>query len=118
MKSSKATFLAFPAGFIAILTGWFTAEVGRQPWVIYGLLRTRDAVTPALTTVDVSISLAGYLLVYVGFVSFGVYYIYKLLPQGPRRPRPRLSREPRAADRWRSPTPPESATGGGLRARG
>jgi hypothetical protein len=40
------TFLSFPLPFIAILTGWFTAEVGRQPWTIYGVLRTGDAVTP------------------------------------------------------------------------
>ena len=77
------TFLGFPTGFIAILTGWFTAEVGRQPWVVYGLLRTKDAVNPTLTTGDVLISLTGYVLVYVGFISFGVYYIYKLLREGP-----------------------------------
>src|SRR5262245_64267208 len=58
------TFLAFPTGFIAILCGWFTAEVGRQPWVVYGLLRTVDAVTPSLRTGDVLVSLVGYVLVY------------------------------------------------------
>src|SRR5262245_26632046 len=72
------TFLAFPTGFIAILTGWFTAEVGRQPWVVYGLLRTADAVTPSLTTRDVLLSLTGYVLVYSVVISFGTYYIYKL----------------------------------------
>ena len=51
-------FLSFPTGFIAVLAGWFTAEVGRQPWVVYGLLRTKDAVTPSLTTGDVLVSLA------------------------------------------------------------
>jgi cytochrome d ubiquinol oxidase subunit I len=78
-----ATFLSFPTGFIAILTGWFTAEVGRQPWVVYGLLRTKDAVTPSLTTGDVLFSLSSYVLVYAVFVTFGLYYIYKLLHQGP-----------------------------------
>jgi cytochrome d ubiquinol oxidase subunit I len=77
------TFLAFPTGFVAILTGWFTAEVGRQPWVVYGLLRTKDAVTPSLATGDVLVSLIGYVLVYATFASFGVYYIGKLLWQGP-----------------------------------
>ena len=48
--------MAFPSGFVAVIAGWFTAEVGRQPWVIYGLLRTKDAVTPSLTTTDVAIS--------------------------------------------------------------
>jgi cytochrome d ubiquinol oxidase subunit I len=79
-----ATFLSFPTGFIAILTGWYTAEVGRQPWVVYGLLRTRDAVTPALTTNDVLFSLSVYVAVYFLFVAFGIYYIYKLLRDGPR----------------------------------
>jgi Cytochrome bd-type quinol oxidase, subunit 1 len=46
-----APFLSFPTGFIAVLAGWYTAEVGRQPWVVYGLLRTADAVTPSLTTI-------------------------------------------------------------------
>jgi cytochrome bd ubiquinol oxidase subunit I len=78
------TFLSFPTGFIAILTGWYTAEVGRQPWVVYGLLRTRDALTPALTTNDVLSSLIVYIVVYWLFVSFGIYYIYKLLRDGPR----------------------------------
>ena len=54
------TFLSFPTGFVAILTGWYTAEVGRQPWVVYGLLRTKDAVTPSLTGGDVLFSLIGY----------------------------------------------------------
>jgi cytochrome bd ubiquinol oxidase subunit I len=46
-------------------------------------LRTKDAVTPSLTTGEVLVSLASYILVYATFVSFGVYYIYKLLQQGP-----------------------------------
>ena len=60
------TFLSFPTGFVAMITGWFTAEVGRQPWVVYGLLRTKDAVTPSLTTGDVLFSLLAYIVVYVG----------------------------------------------------
>lgn len=77
------TYLSFPTGFIAVLTGWYTAEVGRQPWVVYGLLRTRDAVTPSLTAGDVAFSLAGYVLVYAVVYSFGLYYIYRLLRDGP-----------------------------------
>jgi cytochrome d ubiquinol oxidase subunit I len=77
-------FLSFPTGFIGVLTGWFTAEVGRQPWVVYGLLRTADAVTPSLTGANVLFSLAAYVVVYCTFIPFGVYYIYKLLRDGPR----------------------------------
>ncbi len=77
------TFLSFPTGFIAVLSGWYTAEVGRQPWVVYGLLRTRDAVTPSLTTGDVVLSLIVYVLVYAVLGGFGTFYIYKLLREGP-----------------------------------
>ena len=38
-----------PIGFVAILAGWVTTEIGRQPWIVYGLMRTADGVTPALT---------------------------------------------------------------------
>ncbi len=78
-----AALLSFPSGFVAVLAGWFTAEVGRQPWVIYGLLRTKDAVTPSLTTGDVVLSLIGYIVVYAVIYSFGLYYIYRLLRDGP-----------------------------------
>jgi len=78
-----ATFASFPTGFIAMLAGWFIAEVGRQPWVVYGLLRTQDAVTPALTGTSVLLTLCAYILVYCTFVPCGVYYIYVLLRDGP-----------------------------------
>src|SRR6516165_5309767 len=76
-------FLSFPTGFVAVLAGWFTGEVGRQPWVVYGLLRTKDAVTPSLTTSDVLLSLACYVGVYSVIYAFGLYYIYRLLRDGP-----------------------------------
>jgi cytochrome bd ubiquinol oxidase subunit I len=79
-----AAFLSFPSGFVAVLAGWFTAEVGRQPWVVYGLLRTKDAVTPSLKTADVAFSLAVYIAVYTVIYAFGLYYIYRLLRDGPQ----------------------------------
>jgi cytochrome bd ubiquinol oxidase subunit I len=78
-----ATFLSFPLPYIAILTGWVTAEVGRQPWVVYGVLRTADAMTPFLTARAASISLAVYCVVYSFIFAFGTYYIYRLLRAGP-----------------------------------
>jgi len=77
------TFLSFPLPFIAILTGWFTAEVGRQPWVVYDVLRTADAVTPFLTTRAASISLIVFCAVYLFIFAFGTFYIYRLLRTGP-----------------------------------
>jgi cytochrome d ubiquinol oxidase subunit I len=78
-----ATFLSFPLPFIAILTGWYTAEVGRQPWVVYGVLRTANAVTPFLTAYEAAISLAVFCSVYTLIFAFGVYYINRLLRAGP-----------------------------------
>jgi cytochrome d ubiquinol oxidase subunit I len=78
-----AVFACFPLPFIATLTGWFTAEVGRQPWTVYGLLRTADAMTPFLTTRAATLSLAIFCATYVFIFAFGIYYIYKLLRQGP-----------------------------------
>jgi cytochrome d ubiquinol oxidase subunit I len=77
------TFLSFPLPFIAILTGWFTAEVGRQPWTVYGLLRTADAVTPILTTNAALISLLVYCAVYAVIGAFGILFIFRMLRRGP-----------------------------------
>ena len=76
-------FLSFPLPFIAILTGWFTAEVGRQPWTVYGVLRTADAMTPFLTAREAAISLVVFCAVYAFIFSFGTLYIYRLLRAGP-----------------------------------
>ncbi|HEY6832763.1 MAG TPA: cytochrome ubiquinol oxidase subunit I [Pseudolabrys sp.] len=78
-----AIFLSFPLPFIAILTGWYTAEVGRQPWVVYGVLRTADAMTPFLTTRAATISLVVFCAVYAFIFFFGTFYIYRLLRAGP-----------------------------------
>jgi cytochrome d ubiquinol oxidase subunit I len=74
---------AIPVGFIAVTAGWVTTEVGRQPWVVYGFLRTADAVTPNLTAGDVAISLALYALVYAIVFGAGLYYLIKLAKAGP-----------------------------------
>jgi cytochrome bd ubiquinol oxidase subunit I len=76
-------FFSFPLPFIATWTGWFTAEVGRQPWVVFGVLRTADAVTPFLTTRAATISLAVFCAVYLLIFSFGTLFIYRLLRAGP-----------------------------------
>jgi cytochrome d ubiquinol oxidase subunit I len=78
-----ATFCSFPLGFIATLTGWFTAEVGRQPWTIYGQIRTADAVTPFLTTPQVAVSLVIFFVIYALIFLAGAVYIYRLLRHGP-----------------------------------
>jgi cytochrome bd ubiquinol oxidase subunit I len=76
-------FLSFPLPFVATLTGWWTAEVGRQPWAIYGLMRTADAMTPFLTARAATFSLVLFCTVYAFIFSFGTFYIYRLLRAGP-----------------------------------
>jgi cytochrome d ubiquinol oxidase subunit I len=77
-----AIFASFPLGFIATLTGWFTAEVGRQPWAVFGQLRTADAATPFLTTAQIEASLAVFACVYTVIFAAGTTYIYRLLRAG------------------------------------
>jgi cytochrome d ubiquinol oxidase subunit I len=76
-------FLSWPLPFVAILTGWFTAEVGRQPWTVYGVMRTAQAVTPGLSTMQAATSLAVFVLIHGLIFSFGAFYIYRLLKVGP-----------------------------------
>ena len=78
-----AAFLSFPTGFVAVLCGWYTAEVGRQPWVVYGILRTEDAITPSLSGGQALFSLIVYVAVYLVIYAFGLTYIYRLLRRGP-----------------------------------
>jgi cytochrome d ubiquinol oxidase subunit I len=78
-----ATAISFPSGFIAIVAGWFTAEIGRQPWVVFGALRTADAVTPSLTTSAALTSLLVYVALYSLIFPAGTYYIWRALRAGP-----------------------------------
>ena len=71
-----------PSGFIAIIAGWFTAEVGRQPYTVYGLLRTIDSVSP-ITANSVGLSLAVFIFAYTVVFSAGIYYIARLIIKGP-----------------------------------
>ncbi|MBG6027379.1 MULTISPECIES: cytochrome ubiquinol oxidase subunit I [Proteus] len=77
----RLTFLMAPSGLIAILAGWFTTEVGRQPWVVYGIQRTRDAVS-AHGEMHMSISLLIFLVVYGSVFGVGYAYMLKLIRKG------------------------------------
>ena len=74
---------SLPIGFVAVLAGWTVTEVGRQPWVVYGLMRTRDAVTPSLTTGDVAASLAAYIVAYLVIFGGGFMLLRHLVRIGP-----------------------------------
>ncbi|SFI41735.1 cytochrome ubiquinol oxidase subunit I [Aerobium aerolatum] len=71
-----------PAGFVAVIAGWVTTEVGRQPYTIYGLLRTADSVSP-LDAPAVAASLIAFIVVYFAVFSVGVWYILRLMAHAP-----------------------------------
>ncbi len=71
-----------PAGFIAILAGWFVTEVGRQPYVVYGLMRTTEAISPVAPH-NILFSLLTIMSIYAVVFGFGFYYILRLMKKGP-----------------------------------
>ncbi len=71
-----------PAGFIAVLAGWFTTETGRQPFTVYGLLRTADSVSP-LDASAVAASLTAFVIVYFVVFGAGVVYLLRLMAAAP-----------------------------------
>jgi cytochrome bd ubiquinol oxidase subunit I len=76
---------AAPLGFVAVIAGWCVTEVGRQPWTVYGLLRTAESVSPSLTSFDVAISLASYMVVYLLIYPWGLFLILRIVRKGPGR---------------------------------
>jgi cytochrome bd ubiquinol oxidase subunit I len=74
---------AWPVGFIALLSGWMVSEIGRQPWIAYGVLRTVDAVSP-VTAIQVLVSLALFVLVYFVVFSVGIWYVHRMIVKGPQ----------------------------------
>jgi cytochrome bd ubiquinol oxidase subunit I len=77
----RLVFCMGPSGIIALLAGWITTEVGRQPWVLYGVLRTADAVAP-LTADQFGMSLLVFVCVYFVVFGTGIYYMLKLMRYG------------------------------------
>lgn len=77
--------LCTPLGFLATISGWIVAETGRQPWVVYGLLRTIDAVSP-IPASSVAGSLVVFVLVYGVLLGSYVYFVIRLVQKGPALP--------------------------------
>ena len=104
-----AWVVMIPSGFIALLTGWWVAEVGRQPWVVQGLMRTTQAASP-LPVGSVLASLITFVVVYMGIFGAGLWYLFKLFRDGPL---PAPQREPPATpvhgSHHRTPARPLSA---------
>ncbi len=73
---------------VANWTGWIFTEVGRQPWIVYGLLRTNDGRSPQVSTISIVLSLTGYIVVYSGLIAVGVKLFLKEIRKGPEPPEP------------------------------
>ena len=71
-----------PSGFVAVLAGWFVTEIGRQPYVIYQVMRTTESLSP-VSGPPIAISLAAFIFTYGLVFSAGTYYILRLIGKGP-----------------------------------
>ena len=92
----RAAMLMGPSGFVAVLAGWYTTEVGRQPYTVYGLLRTSDS----LSNIDaeaVGASLIAFIIVYFIVFGAGVFYILRLASRTPEGEEPALHDGPTRA---------------------
>ncbi|NBB14650.1 cytochrome ubiquinol oxidase subunit I [Caulobacter sp. SLTY] len=103
----SSVFMA-PMGFVAVIAGWIVAEVGRQPWVIYGVLRTKDAVSP-VGAGQVSASLLAFMVIYAIVFSAGALYILRLLNRGPAPHEEAPTQEDRAPGTPLAAAPDEEA---------
>jgi cytochrome d ubiquinol oxidase subunit I len=108
--------MGLPLGFVAVVSGWIVTEVGRQPWVVYGRLRTADAVTPSLAGGYVLASLAFYVAVYLTIYPLSLYYLARIVRTGPAETEaatgPRLPIEG-----LQRPQPARAAAAGGISPR-
>jgi cytochrome d ubiquinol oxidase subunit I len=78
----KAMLFAIPLPYLAIEAGWVVAEVGRQPWIVYGLMKTADAVSPIVTS-QVAFSLVALTLLYALLGAVDIYLLFKFAKKGP-----------------------------------
>lgn len=100
----RAAVVMGPAGFVAVLAGWITTEVGRQPWVVYGHLLTADARSP-IAAPAVATSLVAFVIVYFAVFGMGAYYVLHLMAKPPEA----HEREPRRTPRHAAGITPAAA---------
>lgn len=74
-----------PAGFASVLAGWFVTEIGRQPYIVYGVMRTAKTISPVMGS-QVALSLLAFIFSYVFIFGAGSYYILRLIGKGPGIP--------------------------------
>ena len=92
----RTALLMTPSGFIAVLAGWITTEVGRQPYTIYGLLTTAQSASP-IAAPAIGASLIAFIIVYFAVFGAGVFYILRLCGKSPDSPEPDIEPGPSRA---------------------
>jgi cytochrome d ubiquinol oxidase subunit I len=75
-----------PLGVLAVELGWVVTEVGRQPWVIQGVMKRDEAVTQDLTGFEATLTLVGFAVVYLGLLSLYLYVVGRIVRAGPPAP--------------------------------
>ena len=75
--------LSFPFPYIANTAGWMTAELGRQPWLIYGLMRTAEGVSPRVAAGNAWFTLIGFMGMYAVLAVLWLFLIYREIEMGP-----------------------------------
>jgi len=78
----RSLVIMAPSGIVATLGGWYLAETGRQPWVIFGLLRTVDAVSPVPAGTLLS-TLIAFIFVYAFFMTAFLIFVFRMIRRGP-----------------------------------
>lgn len=74
-----ATMLSAPLGFVALITGWYVTEIGRQPWIIHGVLKTSNGVSPVLDRTEALVTLVGVTAVYVSLLGLFLYLVARII---------------------------------------
>lgn len=87
-----AAVVMTPSGFAAVLAGWITTEVGRQPYTVYGLLRTEESASP-INAPAVGASLTAFIIAYFAVFGLGAFYALRLMLRTPRAEEPRAEPE-------------------------
>ncbi len=82
-KVLRALSWMIPLPFVAVLAGWFVTEIGRQPWIIHGLLRASEGVTPSLSGAMALSTLLGYIAIYTVVLTSGLHYLKMVIGKGP-----------------------------------
>lgn len=84
----KIVLWTIPVPYIANTTGWYLAEVGRQPWIVYGLQKVEAGVSSSVSAVSMLIALVGFTLIYAALALAGVYLFIKVIKKGPEEASP------------------------------